>query len=87
MTMERREIADDLIEIIKPYLPEEVNIDELDESKHLLDDLKINSAHIVDIVLDVEEKFDIMIEDDVIGEMITIGDALNVIERKTAEEA
>jgi acyl carrier protein len=80
--MEREKIASDLIEIIKPYLPEEVNMEDLDESKHLLTDLKINSAHIVDIVLDTEEKFDIMIEDDVISQMETVGSVIDIISKK-----
>lgn len=80
--MEREKIAADLIEIIKPYLPEDINIADLDESKHLLTDLQINSAHIVDIVLDTEEKFDIMIEDDVIGQMETVGSVIDIISNK-----
>lgn len=84
--MDKKEVADGLIEIIKPYLPEDVNPSELDESKNLIEDLKINSAHLVDIVLDVEEKFDIMIEDDVIGEMQTIGQAIEMIQDKMSEE-
>ncbi|MFT4737631.1 MAG: acyl carrier protein [Cyclobacteriaceae bacterium] len=77
--MEKNEIKDELTAIIKPYLPEDVSIDELTEEKELINDLKINSAHIVDIVLDIEDKFDIMIEDDVIGQMNSVADAVNII--------
>ena len=77
--MNRESVATSLKKIMRPYLPEEVNVNELDESQHLIEDLKINSAHIVDIVLDIEEEFDIMIEDDVIGKMNTVGDAIDTI--------
>lgn len=80
--MENNEIKDALVEIIKPYLPEDVSIDNLTEESELIQDLKINSAHIVDIVLDIEDKFDIMIEDDVIGDMNKVGDAVKIIAGK-----
>ena len=66
--MNEQNVKFDLIEIIKPYLPEDIQLDDVSEEKHLINDLKINSAHIVDIVLDIEDKFDIMIDDDIIGE-------------------
>lgn len=82
--MELEKIKDSLIEIIKPYLPEEVSVDDITEESELINDLKINSAHIVDIVLDIEDKFDIMIEDDVITEMNKVGDAVKIIGEKVA---
>ena len=84
MTMTQESVKTDLLEIIKPYLPEEIQIAEVSEEKHLINDLKINSAHIVDIVLDIEDKFDIMIDDDVIGEMNTVRDSIDVVLAKAA---
>ena len=52
----------------------------------MINDLKINSAHIVDIVLDVEEKYDIIIEDDAIMKMGTIGQAIEVINGKVQKK-
>ncbi|MFZ9046647.1 MAG: acyl carrier protein [Cyclobacteriaceae bacterium] len=80
--MNPAEIKDSLVEIIKPYLPEEVSSDKLSDESDLINDLKINSAHIVDIVLDIEDKFDIMIEDDVIGEMVKVSDAVRIVSEK-----
>ena len=82
--MNRETVKTDLINIITPYLPEEVMVNEVSEDKHLINDLMINSAHIVDIVLDIEDKFDIMIDDDIIGEMNTVGDSIDVVLKKTA---
>lgn len=84
LTMNQESVKTDLLEIIKPYLPEDVQIGEVSEEKHLINDLKINSAHIVDIVLDIEDKFDIMIDDDTIGEMNTVKDSINVVLQKAA---
>ncbi len=82
--MEKVTITENLFNIIGPYLPEDINTGDISEDKHLINDLRINSAHIVDIVLDIEEKFDIMVEDDIIGEMNTVKDALNIISKKVA---
>ncbi len=84
IAMNQETVKTDLIEIIKPYLPEEIQIGDVSEEKHLINDLKINSAHIVDIVLDIEDKFDIMIDDDAIGEMNTVKDSINVVLQKAA---
>lgn len=81
--MERDNVKDELMTIIKPFVPDGESIS-LAENQDLINDLKINSAHIVDIVLDIEDKFDINIEDDVIGEMNTVADAVDVVMRKTA---
>ena len=83
--MSQEEIAKELTDIIKPYLPEEVTIEDITAESDLINDLKINSAHIVDIVLDIEDKFDVMIEDDVIGEMVKVGDAVRIIAEKTTK--
>ncbi|MEM9896403.1 MAG: phosphopantetheine-binding protein [Bacteroidota bacterium] len=82
--MTQESLKTDLIEIIKSYLPEEVDLNDVSEDKHLINDLKINSAHIVDIVLDIEDKFDIMIDDDAIGKMNTVEDAIRTVELKAA---
>ena len=52
-----------------------------DES-HLLRDLKINSAHLIDIVLDVEAGFEISITDEEVEKMDTVGNAIALIESK-----
>ncbi len=81
--MERDNVKEELMTIIKPFVPDGESIS-LSDNQDLINDLKINSAHIVDIVLDIEDKFDINIEDDVIGEMNTVADAVDVVMRKTA---
>ncbi len=77
--MDREKISKELIEIITPYVPEKDLLNKISESNDLINDLHINSAHIVDIVLDVEEKYDIMIDDDAINKMNTVGESIDVI--------
>lgn len=73
-----------LKEIIKPYLPEDVSVKDIDQQSHLINDLNINSTHLVDIVLDVEDAFDITIEDDELEKMDTVAGSLALISEKRA---
>jgi acyl carrier protein len=75
-----------LKEIIKIYLPEDVPVESISEESHFINELNINSANLVDIVLDVEDSFDIILENDDMDEMQTVADALQIIEQKLADK-
>ena len=60
--MDKNKIQEELKNIITVYVPEKKILDNLTLEHDLINDLKINSAHIVDIVLDVEEKYDTMLQ-------------------------
>lgn len=74
-----------LKDIIKVYLPEDVNVEDIQEDSHLMNELNINSAHLVDIVLDIEDAFNIEISNEDIEQMQSVADAKAAIERKTAK--
>jgi len=84
--MEKTDSYKELLEIIGPYLPEDVDRDTIDRDSHLINELNINSAHLVDIVLDLEDQYDILLEDEDMQKMQTVGDALEIISRKTKGE-
>ena len=71
-----------LLDIIKIYLPEDVSSDQISEESHFINELNINSASLVDIVIDVEDTFDIILENEDMDQMQTVKDALLIIERK-----
>jgi len=50
--------------IIKVYLPEDISVEDIKPSSHLINELNINSANLVDVVLDVEDEFNIEIDND-----------------------
>ncbi|MGB5191080.1 acyl carrier protein [Robiginitalea sp.] len=75
----------ELLEIIRPYLPEDIDPGTMDRNSHLIDELNINSAHLVDIVLDLEDRYDIQLEDEDMQKMQTVGDALEIISKKTSD--
>lgn len=76
----------DLKSIIKPYIQNEEAFENLTEETDFIRDLKINSANLVDIVLDVEDKFDIEIDNDSMDKMLNVKAALEVIQEKLASK-
>jgi acyl carrier protein len=82
--MNREVIQDKLFKIVKVYLPKDVHFDQIKPDSHLLNDLNINSAHLVDIALDVEDEFDITLDEQDMERMQTVNDSVDVIESKLA---
>jgi len=68
--------------IVKPYVKNEEALQLIDENTDFINDLNINSANLVDVVLDVEEVFDIEIDADSMEKMRDVKSALAVIEEK-----
>ncbi len=80
--MEEKEILANILEIVKPYVKDEVAFKNANYSTRFIEDLKINSARLIDIILDVEDKFQLSINDDESMKMLTIGDAMHLITQK-----
>ena len=85
--MDRDQLVNDLKEIIKPYTENLEALENISEQTDLLMDLKINSANLVDIILDIEEKFDIVIDNDSMSRMVNIKETMAVINEKLAKNA
>ncbi len=75
-----------LKDIIKIYLPEDVSVDDISPASNFLEELNINSANLVDIVLDVEDTFDIQLENEDMDQMSTVNDAMNIINKKISQK-
>jgi acyl carrier protein len=75
-----------LKEIIKPYVNDQIALDTLQLESDFINDLKINSAHLVDVILDIEDKFDITIDTVSMEKMLTVGIALEIIEEKLSNK-
>ena len=73
-----------LKEIVKPYVQDEQAFNNLSENTDFIKDLKINSANLVDVVLDVEDEFDIEIDNDSMEKMLSVKAAIEIIEAKLA---
>ncbi len=86
MLMKNQEQLATLTKIITPYLPDDVSVASIDLNSHFIEHLNINSANLVDIVLDVEDEFDIRLENEDMDRMQTVKDALEIIALKTKEK-
>ncbi len=68
--------------IIKTYLPEDVSVKEINRNSDLTRELNINSAHLVDIILDIEDAFDIEFKNDDMEKLRNVNDAISLIQQK-----
>ncbi|MDY0989547.1 acyl carrier protein [Flavobacterium sp. CFBP9031] len=82
--MDRQELTARLKVIIKPFATNTEAYNNLTEETDFIKDLNINSANLVDIVLDIEEEFDIVIDNADMERMLDVKTALEIIETKLA---
>ena len=80
--MTNEELIGTLKKLVKPYIQNEEAFENLDESTDFINDLKINSANLVDIVLDIEDEFDIEIDNESMEQMLNVKDVMAIIETK-----
>jgi acyl carrier protein len=80
--MNREDAIQKLKYIVKPYVKDEAALKKINENTDFINDLNINSANLVDVVLDVEEVFDIEIDAESMEKMRDVKSALAVIEEK-----
>jgi acyl carrier protein len=57
-----------------------------DEQTDFINDLKINSANLVDVILDVEDEFDIIVDNESMNGMLTVNDARGIVRKKREEQ-
>ena len=84
--MNKQEIIEELKAIVKPYIQNQEAFDVLTEDTDFINDLKINSANLVDVILDIEEKYDIVIDNEAMERMVNVKSALEIIETKLSEK-
>jgi acyl carrier protein len=80
--MTKEELIIKLKAIVKPYIQDEEAFKNLTEETDFINDLKINSANLVDVILDVEDEFNIEIDNDSMEKMLSVKAAMQIIEEK-----
>ena len=80
--MTSEEIFAQLVPIITTYLPQDVSADAVKLESDLTAELNINSAHLVDVVLDVEDGFNIEFANADMEQLRTVQDAIEIIQQK-----
>lgn len=82
--MNKQEIIEKLKPIVKPFVKNEEAFANLSDKTDFITDLQINSANLVDIVLDVEEAFGIDIDNESMEKMLNIENTIEIIQSKLA---
>ncbi|MFQ9980144.1 MAG: phosphopantetheine-binding protein [Finegoldia magna] len=72
-----KEIYEKVVEGLK----NEFNRDDINEKTRFVEDLQADSVRLLEIVMDVEEEFDIELDDEKLSELKNVEDVVNEIER------
>lgn len=84
--MSRQEILEGLKAVLGPYTMDKEALKAMNEETEFIKDLKINSANLVDIVIDAEDKYDIEIDPDSAEKIHNAGTCIDVILDKLKEK-
>jgi len=76
------EVFESVVKILTPFVKNQDALASVKKETHILDDLKVNSARLVDVVLEFEDAFDIEIADEDVDSVETVGNAVELIEAK-----
>ena len=80
-------MASDILERVKKVTIEELQVkeEEVVESASFIEDLGADSLDVVELVMAFEDEFGIDIPDDEVGEIKTVGNAVDYIGKKLGE--
>jgi acyl carrier protein len=80
--MTEQEIFERVVKILTPYAKNQTALDEVASTTSILEDLKVNSARLVDVVLAFEDEFEIEVADEDVDAVNSVGDAVRLIAGK-----
>lgn len=84
--MTNDELITKLKAIVAPYVQDEAAFKNLTENTDFVNDLQINSANLVDIILDIEDEFDIRLENEDMEKMLDVKATIEIINTKLANK-
>jgi acyl carrier protein len=80
--MDEKRIFEEMVNILKDYAKNQDVLAKATMETHILNDLKVNSARLVDVIIRCEDVYGISIDDEEADIIRTIGDAVKVIKQK-----
>jgi len=81
-TPTREEIFDKICELLKPYNPENRPIK---LTSGIMSDLEVDSVAVYDLVMGLEDHYDISIPMEMVSDIKTVGELVNAITELTSE--
>jgi len=76
---DQQEVMGKVVEILRPFVKNPTALTSVSMDTLILKDLKVNSARLVDIVLEIEDSFGIAVSDEAADQVKTVGDAVSLI--------
>ncbi len=80
--MDRAIVMDELKKVLSPFMVNKEALNTITDETDLTKDLKINSANLVDIIIDAENRYDIEIDMDSAERIHNVGSCIDVIMEK-----
>jgi len=80
--MSEQELFEKVVKILTPYVKAQGALENISMETNILQDLKVNSARLVDVVLAFEDEFDIEIADEDVDAVAKVGDCVALIQQK-----
>ncbi len=80
--VERDKIYERVVELVRPLSKNRTAVENISEDTTILDDLQVNSARLVDLILAFEDEFNIEVDDDAADLVKTIGDAVDMLAKQ-----
>jgi acyl carrier protein len=80
--MQEQQIFQAMVDILQPYTKDAALLARATRDTHILNDLKVNSARLVDVIIKCEDVFGISVDDDEADTIRTIGNAVDLINSK-----
>ena len=76
------EVYDKVCELVKPYNPKNHPIE---RSSGIMTDLEVDSVAVFDLVMGLEDYYDISIPMEMVSDIKTVGELVNAVRELTAE--
>ena len=80
--MNEKEIFDKVVKILEPYVRNQDALKNITSETNIVTDLQVNSSRLVDIILAMEDEFDIEIADEEADNVESVGAAVELIKSK-----
>lgn len=84
--MSRQEILEELKTVLAPYTMDKQALGNMTDETEFTRDLKINSANLIDIIIDAEDRYDIEIDADAAEKIHNAGSCIDVIMDKMQQK-
>ena len=72
----------EMLEAVKEILAKQlrIDVDTIDENTNIVNDLGADSLDVVEMLMTIEEEYDVVVPDEVVATFVTVGDVARYVE-------